>query len=399
MHWSGTQHINKALTVLAVAKRTPFLLYACLSALTLGIDRPAANASEPGISPRAILIGQSAPFSGASSGIAKQFRKGSYYALSDVNAHGGIHGRQIIMIYRDDQYKPQKARENTDKLLKSDKVFALFGYWGTPTTQAALPLIEKFKTPLIAPTTGAKLLREPFNRLVFTVRASYHKEMEVIINHLVRFGKEAIAIIYQRDSFGLDALTGAIESLKQHGLEPVATVPIERDSSNNVEAARLVALKRPESVLILTAYPPIPDLINQLRERGSKAQIMTHSNSSAESLPPHLRRSIGVSQVVPYPWNPRIDLIRDYQNAVQSHEKKPTYNFASLEGYIAARVLIRALELAGPNPTKSGLIKSLESIQSLDLGDYQLKFSETNHNGSSFAQLTFLIGEQGAYIH
>ena len=399
MRQTSKAHANFTPKTRAGAKRARFIFSVWLSVLTFGLDRPAAKASEPGISPRAILIGQSAPFSGASSSIAKKFREGSYYALSEVNAHGGIHGRQIVMVYRDDKYEPQRARRNTELLLERDKVFALFGYWGTPTTQAALPLIEKFKTPLIAPTSGAKLLREPFNKLVFTVRASYHKEMEILVNHLVRFGKEAIAIVYQNDSFGLDALTGAVESLKQHGLKPVATIPIERNSTNNDEAARLVALKRPESVLILTAYPPIPDLISQLRKRGSNAQIMTHSNSSAESLPPHLRHSIGVSQVVPYPWNPRIDLIRDYQSAVYSHEKRPMYHFASLEGYIAARVLIRAIELAGPNPTRSGLIKSLESMQNLDLGDYQLKFSETNHNGSSFAQLTFLMGEQGAYIH
>lgn len=381
------------------ADRTSHLTAACLSLITLAIKLPAAQANEPGISPRSILIGQSAPLSGASSGIAMRFRRGAHDAFNEVNAHGGIHGRQIVMIYRDDAYNPGKTRTNTDKFLTRDKVFALFGYWGTATTQSALPLIEKANTPLIAPTTGAQLLRKPFNKLIFSVRASYHEEMEVLVNHLVRFGKNAIAIVYQNDSFGMDALEGAKAALQRLGLKPITTVAVERNSSDTDEAVRQVGLSKPEGVLILTAYPPIPSLIRKLRQRGSSAQIMTHSNSNAHNLPPDLRHSIGVSQVVPYPWNPRIDLIRDYQSAIRNHDKQPTYDFASLEGYIAARALIQALEKAGPNPTRAGLIKSLESMREVDLGDYKLKFSENNHNGSNFVQLTFLMGEKGSFIH
>ena len=380
-------------------ERTSPFAAACLGLIVLALKLPAAQASEPGISPRAILIGQSAPFSSASSGIAKRFRQGAHDALNEVNAHGGVHGRQIVMIYRDDAYEPEKARNNTETFLKKDNVFTLFGYWGTATTQAALPLIAKANTPLIAPTTGAQLLRKPFNKLIFNVRASYHEEMEVLVKHLVRFGKDAIAIVYQNDSFGLDALEGARAALQRLGLKPIITVPVDRNSSDTDEAVRQLALSKPKGVLILTAYPPIPSLIRKLRERGSSAQIMTHSNSNAQNLPPDLRHSIGVSQIVPYPWNARIDLIRDYQSAIRSQKKQPTYDFASLEGYIAARVLIQALDRSGPNPTRAGLIKSLESMQEIDLGDYKLKFSDNNHNGSDFVQLTFLMGEKGAFIH
>lgn len=379
--------------------RTLQFTAACLSLTALMLKLPAAQASEPGISPRAILIGQSAPFSSASSESTKRFRQGAHDALNEVNAHGGVHGRQIVMIYRDDAYEPEKARKNTEAFLKKDNVFALFGYRGTATTQAALPLIAKTNTPLIAPTTGAQLLRKPFNKLIFNVRASYHEEMEVLVKHLVRFGKDAIAIVYQNDSFGLDALEGARAALQRLGLKPIITVPVDRNSSDTDEAVRRVALSKPKGVLILTAYPPIPSLIRKLRQRSSSAQIMTHSNSNAQNLPPDLRHSIGVSQIVPYPWNARIDLIRDYQSAIRKQTKQPTYDFASLEGYIAARTLIQALDKAGPNPTRAGLIKSLESMQGIDLGDYRLKFSENNHNGSNFVQLTFLMGEKGSFIH
>ncbi|MBW0166921.1 MAG: ABC transporter substrate-binding protein [Vulcanococcus sp.] len=392
-------HRNDKQNAQSRPERLSRLAIAWLSLIALALKPPPAQASEPGISPRAILIGQSAPFSSASSGIAKRFRQGAHDAFNEVNAHGGIHGRQIVMIYRDDAYTPEKTRKNTEDFLRRDNVFALFGYWGTPTTQAALPLIEKARVPLIAPTTGAQIIREPFNKSIFNVRASYHEEMEVLVKHLVRFGKDAIAIVYQNDSFGLDALEGAKAALQRLGLKPIISVPIDRNSSETDEVARQVALSKPKGLLILTAYPPIPSLIRKLRERGSTAQIMTHSNSNAQNLPPNLRHSIGVSQVVPYPWNARLDLIRDYQSAVRKQDKQVIYDFASLEGYIAARVLVQALDEAGANPTREKLIKSLESSKEVDLGDYKLTFSENNHNGSDFVQLTFLMGENGAYIH
>ena len=371
---------------------------ACLSLFWL-IQPAAAQSREPGISPRAILIGQSASFSGATSSFTKEFRRGAHRAFNEVNSQGGVHGRQIVMIYRDDQYNPTKTRQNTQIFLERDHVFALFGYRGTATVQAALPLISKASVPLVAPLSGAQLLREPLNRLIFNVRASYHQEIEAMVNHLVRFGRDAIAIVYQKDSFGQDTLQGSLMALRRHGLKPIITVPVERNSKDGQEAARRVALSNPDAILMLTAHSSIPSLIRSLRERGSKAQIMTHSNSDAEALPPELRHGIGVSQVVPFPWSPRSELTRAYQTTMQRQKQAAHYSFPSLEGYLAAKVLVQALEKAGPIPTRAGLVKSLESMPGIDLDNHQVKFSETNHNGSDFVQLTFLMGDQGTFIH
>ena len=110
-------------------------------------------------------------------------RDGAQAYFDFVNAQGGVNGRQIKLISLDDGYDPDKATANTKQLIEKENVFSLFGYVGTATSNAALPLVSRASIPFFAPLTGAQSLREPFNRNVFTIRASYFEETEKIIQH------------------------------------------------------------------------------------------------------------------------------------------------------------------------------------------------------------------------
>ena len=161
-----------------------------LTGLLVGLATlPTPLRAEVGVGPRSILLGQSASFSGPSGELGREFRQGAHQVFDEVNAQGGIHGRQVVMVYRDDRYEPALAQRNTERFIRDDKVFALFGYVGTPTVQASLPLINRYQVPLVAPLTGAQLIRKPQIPLVFNIRASYHQEIEAIVRYLVRFGR------------------------------------------------------------------------------------------------------------------------------------------------------------------------------------------------------------------
>lgn len=361
------------------------------------------HAASPGIGPRSILIGESAAFSGPSGELGREFRRGAHAAINEVNAQGGIHGRQIVMIYRDDRYEPGLAKRNTQQLIDGDKVFALFGYVGTPTVKAALPLINQAGIPLIAPLTGAQLIRTPLNRLIFNIRASYHQEIEAIVNYFVRYGRSAIAVAYQNDAYGNDGLDGALKALRKRNLKPVATASVERNSIDTDETARKIAIAKPDAVLMISSYSTIASLITNLRRRGSDAQManvsFVGSSALTRALPEALRHGIGISQVVPYPWNVRVPLVRDYQKTLRRQQSDSSQGFSSLEGFIAAKVLIQGLQGAGPQPTREKLIEALEGMENLDLGGYRIRFSDSSHNGSDFVQMTFLMGRDGAFIH
>ena len=374
------------------------------SALLVGVSGlPTPLRAEVGVGPRSILIGQSAAFSGPSGELGREFRQGAHQAFDQVNAQGGVHGRQVVMVYRDDRYEPALARRNTERFIRNDKVFALFGYVGTPTVQASLPLIDRYQVPLIAPLTGAQLIRQPQTPLVFNIRASYHQEIEATVRYLVRFGRRSIAVVYQNDAYGRDGLAGVQKALASRRLRPAAVATVQRNSADTTEAARRIALARPDAVIIISSYGTVASFIPNLRRQGNQALVMNvsfvGSNALARALPASDRHGIGVSQVVPFPWNPRVPVVRDYQNTISRNRSGAPYGFSSLEGYIAASMLVRALDAAGPALTRQRLIKTLESMTSVDLGGFRLGFSPSNRQGSDFVQLTFMVGRDGAFIH
>ena len=158
--------------------------------------------AETGVSDKKILLGQSAAFSGPAAQLGIQMHAGAKVYFDRVNESGGIHGRKIEIITADDKYESKLAEENTKKLIETDEVFALFGYVGTPTSNAALPIFTKEKVPFFAPFTGAQSLREPFNRQIFNMRASYFDETEHLVSGLIKNGMTKIAVFYQNDSYG-----------------------------------------------------------------------------------------------------------------------------------------------------------------------------------------------------
>lgn len=362
-----------------------------------------AQAMEPGIGPRSILIGQSAAFSGPSGDLGREFRQGAHYAFNEVNARGGVHGRQIITIYRDDGYEPQRAGENTKKFIANDQVFALFGYVGTATVVSSLPFLERFGIPLIAPVTGAQIVRTPVNRFVYNLRSSYHREIALLIDYLSRYGRDAVAIVYQDDAFGRDVLSGFLKALAPTRRRPVSVETVQRNSTTTAEAARRVARSKPEAILLASSYATNASFIRNYRKLDTTAQIFNlsfvGSNALSRALPEPLRHGIGVSQVVPFPWDARLPIVRDYQLAMKRSNPSAKFGFSSLEGYMAAQLLIKALEKAGPNPTRESLMRSLEQIQTSDIGGYPFSSSLTNRAGSSFVQLTFMNGQAGSFIH
>ena len=169
-----------------------------------------AYAAEAGVTDNEIRMGQFAAQTGPAAELGKRMQLGILAHFSAVNAAGGVNGRTLKLISRDDGYEPEKAAAAVKALIEEDKVFALIGSVGTPTTLAAVPAINAAGIPLIGPFTGAQALREPFNRNLFHVRASYFDETERIVQHLSTVGITKIAVFYQNDSYGKAGLEGVI---------------------------------------------------------------------------------------------------------------------------------------------------------------------------------------------
>src|ERR1700731_4087004 len=182
-----------------------------------------ASAEEIGVSADRILFGQAAALEGPSSALGQGMRHGILAAFAEINAKGGVHGRKLELVSLDDGYDPDRSVAQTKKLIEEEKVFALIGAVGTPTTTATVPIARAAKVPFIGPFTGAQFLRDSTLENVINVRAGYAAEAEAWVKHLTEdLNIKDIAIFYQDDSFGRSGLDGVKKALARREMELVA---------------------------------------------------------------------------------------------------------------------------------------------------------------------------------
>ncbi|MEJ6586247.1 MAG: ABC transporter substrate-binding protein [Synechococcus sp. ArSW.bin.68] len=345
-----------------------------------------------------ILLGQSLPLSGPSAQIGKKYQAGAQAWFNEVNRKGGINGKKIRLISLDDQYEPELTISNTKTLLEEPNLLALFGYVGTPTTKEILPLIEERKVPLIAPLTGASILRDEKLKMVVNLRASYQMEIDKIVDSLVRNARQKIAIVYQDDAFGKDGLRSSELALKKHGLKPIAIATVQRNSAQIRSALQVLTTSRPNAIIIISTYVSSAALSKELLQRDIKAQIMNVSfvgtRALEQSLPVGLANGIGVSQVVPFPWDRWIPVVADYQRLMRVNNSSARFGFTSLEGFIAARLITEGIKKVQGPLTKGSLITSLKSIKKVDIGGFQLDLSSNKKQASDYVELTFFGTQQ-----
>jgi len=339
-----------------------------------------------------IVLAQSAAFSGPAAQLGIQMNKGARICFDTLNANGGIHGAQIELRTLDDGYEPDRCKANTEKFIKDD-VFGLFGYVGTPTCLAALPLVNESKIPFFGPFTGAEALREPFSKSVFHVRASYYDETGLIVKQLTTLGLKKIAVFYQNDSYGKAGLEGVKRALKPLGLEPIALGTVERNAIDVAGAIKEIVPKLPDAVVQISAYKSCAAFIREARKAGYGGTFFNVSFVGTQALADELGkegRGIMVSQVMPFPFSTTTPIAREYLEAVRKAGSDAVANYSSMEGYIAAKVIAEGLKRAGRNPSREALINGLESIQNASFGGFNVDFGPRRHVASSFVDLSML---------
>jgi branched-chain amino acid transport system substrate-binding protein len=342
-----------------------------------------------------IILGQSAPFTGPAAQLGIQFYQGAKVYFDQINEQGGVNKRLIEIRNLDDGYEPSRCAENTRKLI-DDEVFALFGYIGTPTSIVALPLATKDKVPFIAPFTGAMALREPFNKYAFHVRASYNDETGLIVKQLTALGLKKIAVFYQNDAYGKAGLDGVVLALGAQNLKPVAQATVERNTVDVAKAVTTLVAAGPDAVVQIGAYKACAAFIREARKAGYGGTFYNVSFVGTQALADELGKDgagVVVSQVMPSPYNTARPIAREFVEAIKAAGKDAKVNFSSMEGYVAAKVLVDGLRRGGAKMSRESLITGLEAIGSQSLGGFSVSFSPTDHVASSFVELSMLTGD------
>lgn len=339
-------------------------------------------------------IGQTAALTGPLAFPFVEMNKGIAAAFKEVNDRGGIDGRPVEFFSMDDGGAPEKAAENTLKLLQKDQVFSLFACGGTTSVMGALKVLGEAKVPLIAPATGSDALR-PYNPLVFHTRASYAQELNKIVRQLGSTGFTKCAVAYFDNPFGKATLAAFEAAAREHNNTQWKPFLITETPEGIAKGIEEIVQWQPYSLISLAIGASGIPFYKGLRQR-TKAPAFSISFLGSRPLMTALgEASIGitVAQVVPNPANPAIPVVRAYQNAIKKMGDIEI-GYSSLEGYVNARILIEALRRAGRSATREKLAEAMHSMRPYDLGGFEVRYGPNDHSGTDFVELTYFNGER-----
>ena len=368
----------------------------------------------------------SAAFSGPSRGLGIELYRGTSSYFTHVNQRGGVRGRKITLKTYDDGYQPDPCVENTVTLMLQDRVFALFGYVGTPTVTRALPLLKKFQAKevyLFFPFTGAQPQREkPYGDFAFNLRASYRQETAGLVDNFVRINRKRIAVFYQADAYGRSGWGGVRRALRRHGERIAGEATYRRGEKFTGSMRRQVEILKasnPEAVICIGAYAACAAFLRDAVDFGLQVPIANLSFVGSENLLKLIMdgRSdsqrytdlLVNSQVVPSYEDVSVPSVKEYRELMQRHNPRAPqellrepytpfpYSFVSLEGFLDAKLMVEILYRLGDNPERSSLENAVFSIRNFDLGiGEQVSFGPGRRQG--LQRVYYTIVEKGRFI-
>lgn len=367
--------------------RTHWIIGSLLAGLlALGGVRPAGAQAATA----ELRIGSSAALSGPAAALGTRYHVGAQAHFAQVNQRGGVHGARLVLDLLDDAYESDRTETNTRLLIEKPEILALFGYIGTPTSRVALPFVKRSGIAFVGAYTGADFLREPFNPLIFNVRASYRQEGMELARTMKKDGVRTFNIMYQADLFGragLEAIRTAAQNLDLR-VGAIATVKRNSDAVEDAAGA-LIKNSASDAIFLVSSYGTSASFVRRARELGYRGRFYTLSFAGLEPLSEALGRDmkgLTISQVVPDAENRSLPIVAEYQLAMRAAGEQH-FDALSLEGFIAARVLVEGLRRARPPLSRQSVLQGLEAIGQLDLGGLRVRYGPNLRIGSDFVDL------------
>ena len=367
------------------------------AAAATSIAPVAAGPAPRGISEREIRFGIAAPFSGSARELGRQMKLGIDTAFNRVNEAGGVDGRMLKLFAADDGYEPSRTGEAMKQLYEKDQVFGIVGNVGTPTAAVAVPYSLERRMLFFGAFTGANVLRnDPPDRYVFNYRASYAEETDAVVRYLIKLRKlqpRQIAVFAQQDSYGDAGFAGVAKAFRALGVGDTAIVRLNyaRNTVDVEDAVNQLKIQKPaiRAVVMVATYRAAARFIEKTRDLYPSMVYSNVSFVGSTALAEELKllgaryaNGVIVTQVVPA-VSGYSSAVLEYKNALAKYFPGEAPDYVSLEGFIAANVLIQAIKRTGPQLDTEKLIDTLETMRNLDLGlGTALGFGRSEHQAS-----------------
>ena len=366
---------SSAIFVVAIA--------ALISAIALGLSSFAQAAD--------IVIGQSAPLSGANADFGIDIRAGAMAYFKQINDAGGVNGRQIKLITLDDKNDAKIAGENAKKLVEEERALALFGFASATLSLPAMPVVAEKRVPFFAPFTGADTIRKQ-NDYVYTIRVSYAEEIDKLVNFWGSLGTTRIAVLHYDDQVGKQNFESVAAALRKFGKTPTS-IAIKRNADVNEDAVSQVIAADPQMLLVTTLSAPAAKLISALLALNKPYPVTSLSFVGVSQLTKLLgsqSAGITVALTVPAPRNVQIPVVKECADAFKDAGNSGAMSITSLEACIAAKVLVEGIKRAGKALTRESLQTALSSLTKVDVGGFDVVFKPAYRHGGKFVDIAVI---------
>src|SRR5438128_292022 len=353
-----------------------------------------------------ILIGQvSSQTSPTLAANAKALYAGINVYFDHVNARGGVGGRKLRLVNKDDQLVPAKMVELTKEFIADKNVLALAGYQNT----AGINEVSKQDIPgkagiaMIARFQGDKSIVGAAN--FFPFRSGYPDEVTALVREAKSTGKQKVIVVYQNVTFGPPMMKLTRELAKEHGLNVVDYLMIDQGAPDKavIDGAVAAVMKQaPDAVIMLVGGRWVMELIKRIKNAdldGAQLYLMSivPAQDVVKAVGQAKARGIVISQAVPYPFSATLPLVVEYQKVMKQYAPNEPLSFSTLEGFVVGKITVEALKRAGPKPTREKVLKALNSMGELDLGGVYVNYTPKARNGWGAVDLT-VIGANGKLL-
>lgn len=343
---------------------------------------------------RDIVIGQSVDISGPLGDIGKDYLAGARVYFDYINSTGGIHGRKITHIAEDNGGSAEKSAQISKNFLAKQKVDVLFGYYGEGSMDELLrnAEFERSKIPLVAPLSGIELIKQD-NDHIFFIRPSYASEAKKLVGHFLNLGITRFVAVYAADSYGNSALAAVENALKSKNMALMGKYQVGRENAGLDTAIKSTLAGKPQAIIVILETLPAAQFIKAYRQADAGAYIfglsMINHATVSEIAGKSLAAGVMLSEVVPHPNNLSIPVVAEHHKIMEIYrDEAPSH--LSLEGFIAAKMLVTALKNIGKDFTPAQLTSALKETRSMDIGGFYLEFSPLRNRGSSYVDINVI---------
>ena len=335
---------------------------------------------------KTLIVGASLPNTGIIKSWGESVSNGVNAYFSYANENNLIKNKKIEFLVYDDKYEPELTYENTQKLIYDNKVFALFGFVGTPTIKKVLPILYDENIPFFSAFTGASFLRDNTNPNFINFRASYYQEMETMINYLnVEKKLNKIAVFYQNDDYGEEGYISLVNLLKNKNLQLVAEGSYKRNTLSINHAFNEIKDAKPEVIFVIGAHKPNSLFIKRAKENENLKDVIfcNISFGDANSMIKELENlkidtdNLIFSQVVPSYTNTNIKAIQEYQTLMKRYFPKEELGFLSLEAFLSSKILVNAISRITGDITREKLLLTLKTTPNNLLDGIPLEYKNS----------------------